>query len=179
MLAAQQAIRLLDIVLLPRVDVRDKGAEGSHFYTAHLVTADNQALENRRGDRLVPDLYVHFYFLVRSRLDDDNPVMQCLHTLINLLPDTGIGGERSAGCGLFELVSPADAVDMGRFKAYQTVLRGGRETAHDGPLKVVRMLAEGALQVETEGIGQIADISPAGNRRYLRYGKAFNIPVAY
>ena len=126
--------------------------------------------------------------------------------MIRLLGDTGLGGERSTGMGLFEavefrdwtcsippasdhapvqlslsLVCPCDPTELDRFLAYQTTIRGGGILPRSGQAmrKRQRMLTEGSLhrdQVE----GMIVDLSPEGTdlaHPILRYGRNLSIPI--
>lgn len=115
---------------------------------------------------------------------------------LDLLPKSGLGGQRSSGCGFFEgieytentfaqagegrnmsvsLSIPAEG-EFTQFKAYHLLTRGGRDAGHNrGTLKTVRTIAEGAI-VENIVKGSIADIKPDKSPvPYLRNGKTMLI----
>lgn len=136
-----------------------------------------------------------YYFYLNESLPADEK--QKLNTVLNLLADEGLGGDRSSGCGQFRKVrlqtcesvsekssgyylsvslsNPAEN-ERDAFEYYQLIIRGGRETNGYGRLKLVNMIAEGAI-VSRPVSGRIVDISPNGNGDYLRYGKTFLIPL--
>lgn len=201
MLSHHRHLELYQEQLLPRVMARVPGAEDSHFYVANICTANNIAKTDADGVPLFPDMYVHYYFLLRCK-DQQSAPAKLLQTILQLLPDTGIGGERSVGCGRFEsieiredfpairhtqtsptyasisLCCPQNSEDLDCFKAYETCFRGGRDTSVDGKLKFVRMIREGGLQAGAQASGSIPNVS-SNQTPYLRYGKAFNLPVYY
>jgi CRISPR type III-A-associated RAMP protein Csm4 len=91
------------------------------------------------------------------------------------------------------LLSPTKE-EINRLKHYQLLTRGGRRVAggEENPeaeqievageqtsniLKRVKMLKEGAI-VGHEVIGAIPDISPNQDRSFLRYGRAFLLPIS-
>src|SRR5690606_1291342 len=46
------------------------------------------------------DIETGYYFYLSERLPDDE--REKLHTVIRILADEGLGGDRTSGCGLFE-----------------------------------------------------------------------------
>ncbi|MEO6758376.1 MAG: hypothetical protein ABIO24_02900, partial [Saprospiraceae bacterium] len=203
-LIARQDIRIYHQRLLPRVDARKPDKTESHFYSANLQIADNSNLCDVDDRPLVPNLQVNFYFLLETT--DEfmvSPTGKALKLAIDLLPDTGIGGERSVGCGQFlavdyvdfpevrsgksgcyatvSLCTPASSSELENFHSYETIVRGGRETAQEGPLQMVRMMAEGAVSIAKPD-GDIVNISPSGvhtHMQYLRLGKPISLPVIF
>lgn len=173
---------------LPKVSVHKPTKEASLYNQTNIQIADN------RGLGLKHHPLVHLYFLLDHQLSEED--FELFQTALSVLEDTGIGGERSVGCGqieeicledfnytiheasnmqcLLSLVNPTRA-DLVKLKYYNVVTRGGRKTAKDGTLKRVRMLSEGGI-VSNDLDGQIPVIDNKG--LYLRYGKAFSIPVS-
>ncbi|MDI9858941.1 type III-A CRISPR-associated RAMP protein Csm4 [Flectobacillus roseus] len=148
-------------------------------------------------------LSVHFYFLLKH----DLPVewKKKLDLVISLLPEFGLGGERSTGCGKFwgvsaeeftinplkpsatflcsaSLISPYNLDELNRINYYSTVIRGGRRLGSDEnagyKLQQIRMIKEGALVKNDLPIGHNPSIKPQGSQdEYLRYGKGFLLPI--
>ncbi len=136
-----------------------------------------------------------YYFYLNETLPEEEKIK--FNTVLKLLIDEGLGGERSSGCGLFKeirignvdslltdsskyylslsLSNPATD-EFNYFEYYKLTTRGGRRLQEGGRLKLVNMIAEGAI-VSNKVSGRIVDISPAKNRRYLRYGKTFLFPL--
>lgn len=203
-LAAWLSLRLYQEQLLPRVDARKPDPTKSHFYSANIQIADNRQLLDEDNVPILGDLYVHFYFLLETTAAfEESRAGKALQLAIQLLPDTGIGGERSIGCGSLEgverfdfphvrpgkssayatvsLCSPISTDELNGFLAYDTLLRGGRPTTQEGELRMVRMIAEGAVS-QTKPDGRIADISPPkvhADTAYLRLGKPVALPVVF
>ncbi len=141
------------------------------------------------------DFEAGYYFYLNEDLPPDEK--EKLKTVLNLLPDEGLGGDRSSGCGLFEkirfhnhksfvddptwpylsasIANPAEN-ENDAFEFYQITTRGGRRTTNNGRLKFVNMISDGAI-VTYPVTGRIVDISPNDNGSYLRYGKIFLIPL--
>ncbi len=184
-------IRIFNSPTLPKVAVHKQREEDSFYYTSNFQIPDNSSF--------VPGLKIGMYFLldVKASFEAD-PIYKKIMSLLALLPDEGLGGERSTGCGRFDglnlltydwllpesnarvaisLVSPSKG-DFGKMKQYRTVLRGGRSDRRiPRPLKVVRMLTEGSI-FESEPEGDIADISPSKKHgKFFRYGKALTLPA--
>lgn len=200
-LSARAYLKLLHQTEWPKVTVHQLDQEGSLFQHGTLQTADNSLLTDDTEKPILPDCSTHFYFL----LDCNATFLQTsthalLKNVLDLLPDTGLGGDRSTGCGLLEaisfdesfalnlqakmlaslsLINPNGTEEAQKLYRYRTQLRGGRRTATDRyPLQFVRMVSEGALlagKIE----GRIPDVSPPNSTLpYLRNGKAFLVPVA-
>jgi CRISPR-associated protein Csm4 len=197
---ARQDIKLLANTQLPKVTVHQTTQDNSLFQHSTVHIADNSHLLDDNDQPLLPDLRIHFYFLLDCAEDfREGPLYRTLLTAIHLLPETGLGGDRSTGCGLFEgvdtddfemnisaknyaslsLVAPDSATELAKTEFYHTVLRGGRATRTEPqPLRMVRMMREGAL-LSPSVKGCLVDIAPTGSTQpFLRNGKAFVVPVA-
>lgn len=142
-------------------------------------------------------LSVHYYFLLDEALPAESKAK--LNFVLSLLPDTGIGGERSTGCGKFwgmethtfalnipeisaygcstSLISPRNHTELKHIRCYDTLKRGGRRLLQGGQLKEVRMIAEGALITASTSVGQLVDISPKNDNSFLRFGKSLTISM--
>ncbi len=177
----------------PRVHARKQDQEDSFYFLTSLTI-------NPSGNRVDNSPDVHFYFLMDLKnSDEEHPGFSILETVLKLLPDTGLGGERTGGCGLFEgieirdfefqdfnsthwatlslaLPDENDPASLSSFLNFKTVIRGGRETSTDGKLNHIRMIAEGALVTETE-TGSIVNISNKPGTNYWRHGKPLCLPV--
>ncbi len=140
----------------------------------------------------------HFFFLLDFQTHNEK-LKNLIYLLIDILPDDGIGGSISTGCGQimgvekaemnfsFQEKSAHQSVSMsllgfekGQMIEYNNLLtgkvivRGGRNTARDGRLQRIKMIAEGAL-VKGEVKGSIISIHP--EKPYLRNGKNFALPI--
>ena len=149
-------------------------------------------------------LSAHYYFLLKHELDSQ--YAQRLELVLDLLPQNGIGGERTSGCGVFDglciedfqikvtvpstqfycnvsPIAPSSKEELDRISYYSTFIRGGRRTGGDNDedsfkLKQIRMIKEGALVNGAETIGQCVSIKPDSlEDEYLRYGKGFLLPI--
>lgn len=176
-------VNLYNLNAIPKVSVHKPDREDSLFYQATVQIADNREAH--------PRLMVHYYFLLNHQLQGEDAAL--LDVALNLLADEGIGGERLVGCGQLEgvevrpfalqlesdyhctvsLVNPTQD-DLPALRFYNMVTRSGRRTAKDGRLKRVKMAAEGAL-VQGPVEGRVVQVH--GKAPYLRYGKAFILPV--
>jgi CRISPR-associated protein Csm4 len=185
----RKSIRMYDIITTPKVHVH-KSIEDKNdrYYTqTNIHIADNEGIAN-----------VHLYFLLNDSLGKE--VQGKLNTLLTLLPHEGIGGDRSAGSGIFEekiesefdfknheladknialsLSIPANDEEFKAFDMFKFTTRGGRQTANDGTLKRIRMIKEGAVLTDTVK-GVIVDISndtkDKNKAQYLRCGKCLTL----
>jgi CRISPR-associated protein Csm4 len=139
-----------------------------------------------------------YYFFLDEKLPDDEK--DKLYTVIRLIADEGLGGDRTAGCGLFEGVrmenisfpkthdgyfftlslSNPSKNEKDAFLFQQIVTRGGKKFDSRTQLKYVNMIAEGAIIYNgpmRNLSGRIVDISPQNNGTFLRYGKFFLYPL--
>lgn len=140
------------------------------------------------------DVDVCYYFLAEyDELDPEGK--EKLETVISLLPDTGLGGQRTTGCGFFEGLDWAESplpdvrdeafyVNLGLLSpdnelqnclAYRVMTRGGRRTEKN-QLKKLLMIREGSVFCR-KPTGRIADLSSEGNSSFLRYGMPLSWPV--
>lgn len=189
-----KAFSFYHIITLPKVSVRDN--EGIYQLTVAEI-ADNH--------ELAPGSNIHYYFLMEETEKFDRAIAGKLQNVIELLPYTGIGAERST-IGNIEsvemienwkieipedkqdkmfsasvsLFSPTEA-DINKMIYYKTIMRGGRRLGIKSDpekkyLKSVRMVCEGAI-LHKDCEGTLADISPADDKTYLRCGKAISLPV--
>ena len=79
---------------LPKVQRHNQDREGNLYYQSQLQV---------RHDRVGREIWKpHFYFLVELGTDLSEGLRAKVMAAIRLLPDTGLGGERSTGLGLFE-----------------------------------------------------------------------------
>ena len=174
-------LKLYHIQTLPQVRVHTDEKINKLYQVERLQIADNSLID--------PKLNVHFYFLLHGELSND------MRTIIHLLQDEGLGGQRSIGFGLFSgveiisgikefdmegdkyinlsLISPhQDDFDYLKLSYYQPIIRGGRNLSTGGTLKQVLMLKEGAT-VNNKIKGNIVDISIDADGTNLRYGRSF------
>ena len=187
-------IRLSRIITLPKVRVRDTPEERGIYQLTVTEIADNTQLKI--------GLTVHLYFLIN---DDNLPkeIIGKFFSVIDMLPYTGIGAERStigkiegvevindwkieldnADTELMSAISLFSPVqnDLTKMKYYKTIIRGGRRLGRKDDdknryLKSVRMISEGAI-LHKDCEGSLADVSPDADKAYLRNGKPLGLPV--
>ena len=173
---------------LPKVSVHKLTKEDNLYNQTNIQIADNRKLD------LESTPAIHLYFLLDQELEEgDYSIFQ---TILSVLEDTGIGGERNVGCGRIEKVDYRDfqydvqdvsdmqcmlslvnptAQDLPNLKWYNVITRGGRKTANHGVLKRVKMLLEGGIAI-TSLDGQIPAIHDNG--LFLRCGKSLSLPVS-
>ena len=178
-------LKLYQMQTLPQVKVHTDEKINNLYQVERLQIADNKLIDK--------NLNIHFFFLFEGELSGD------LITVLHLLKDEGLGGQRSIGFGLFsgiEIISGIKNFDFGG-NAYinlsllsphpdefdelknchcQTILRGGRNLSTGGCLKQVLMLKEGAIISKTLN-GNIVDISINTDGSSLRYGKSFPLLI--
>ncbi len=179
--------KICSIVTYPRVYARRSGATDTFYFLANVVLHE-----------LPTPWQTHFYFLLDADAETrESEPFQLLKTAIALLPDCGIGGERSGGCGhldgvLWEefklempkssgfvtasLALPKDEPDLAKFQYYKTFLRGGRHTALDKQIGLVRMIGEGAY-LSAEAAGRLELLKQGAEVPYYRNGMAYCLPV--
>ena len=138
----------------------------------------------------------HFYFLL-DFVEVPERMKNLLYFLLDLLPDDGIGGAISTGCGKIEAIekmpwdlNPASAStdlavsaslisigtqeELAGVKAQNIIVRGGRTTAENGVLSRIKMAETGAL-IDKNVKGQVKNLH--SEKPYLRYGMAFPLAV--
>ncbi|MEM8528941.1 MAG: hypothetical protein AAGG68_30185 [Bacteroidota bacterium] len=166
--------------------------------STYINRARLQKLAMKADDPIL--IQPHFYFLLDTDWDKESEAYKRLMFILReILPDEGIGGGISTGCGQvlacevedFSLDIPESEHQMtlsltaplanDNIHFGKTILRGGRvlgdrSKAEDAQerLKMVRMLQEGAI-VSADTKGDIPKLHD--NRDYYRYGKAFSIPL--
>lgn len=151
-------------------------------------------------------IQTHYYFLMNDEILDSR-IRHNLDMVLKVFIHHGAGGERSQmghfedykiiedwippindgdyACCL-SILSPLET-DMNNLTFYHTMFRGGRRLGSDeqsadakvnGPthLKSLRVIKEGAI-LKKDAKGDIRDISLSNDKSFLRYGKAFTIPV--
>ena len=187
---------LVKTLTTPKNKARFETQEDTIYYEANVQLSP---LYNEQGKIIAK---THFYFLLNERLDDEN--RKKLFTIINILADEGLGGERSAGKGLFEdvilkefnhldnlgkkfyftlsLINPASNEEFNSFLTYDIIKRGGGSIGIEGNASnermQIRMIKEGAV-LSAPVKGQVVDISPENNfykHKIFRNGMSFLIP---
>ena len=144
-----------------------------------------------------------FYFLLKHTLNEDEPEWKEFLAAVRIMADEGVGGQRSSGRGQFKTVQVID-VDIAEFcnaswhvglspispnndrefhdglYFYELFVRGGGSLGLRGdPDKhrlQARFVKEGALLHQVIQ-GCIVDVSPDPDKRVLRYGMNFSIPL--
>jgi CRISPR-associated protein Csm4 len=178
-------ISFFDKQNIPQVRVHTNETQNNFYQNTNLQIADLRELH--------PELRVHFYCLASG-------INELFKQTLALLEDEGIGGQRSTGCGNIEKVEWMAMPEIFNFKGdtyncslsltapakedlpylensfYQTLFRGGRRIRENHRLKQIVMLKEGCI-TDFQLSGKIKDISPNNHEKYLRYGKAFNLPI--
>lgn len=181
----QSAFKLYAKADAPKVKVRSENEERNFYHQTDLMLSGNECWQ------------VHWYFLLQSNLNDEE--MSVVKKVFHDMTLSGIGGERSTGCGYIQSVEmrdfsfdpiiknnvvqyaalsltiPANTEETGKLLLYQTKKRGGMFVGANQRLKIVPAVLEGAIQLE-KIMGKIIDISSHG-RQSLRYGKNFVIPI--
>ena len=167
---------------LPRVKIHSTTREDTLYQQTNITLCGSS------------DVSISYYFLADCN-DVDPEAKNKLETVISLLADTGLGGQRTSGCGFFEdiewSVNPLPKItddvfyvnlglllpgeDLRNCLAYRVMTRGGRKT-EEGQLKKILMIREGALSTKTPR-GNIADLSAGGKGKFLRYGMPVCWPV--
>ena len=145
----------------------------------------------------------HFFVLLRcSAALEESLDFSKIKILFEWLKDSGIGGERSVGCGqleaiewtdfqlnvekkgaavsLLSLCQPADSIELSHFSFFRTLNRGGRTTGFSKELVLgrVKMIAEGAVLIDGgEPKGRLMVLEKAPTHPIYRVGKAFLTPL--
>jgi len=137
-----KSVNFFQKVSLPKVAVHKPGQEDSLYFQTNIQIAVNEPTK----DFGTP--YPHFYFLLRHSNDEAYAKLQ---TVLQVIADDGIGGERSVGCGRLDgiefIENPSDfkklaaieseyqvslslinpkPEEFSSLKAYKLVTRGGR-----------------------------------------------------
>jgi len=141
----------------------------------------------------------HYYFLLKFATD--NTRLQALvNFLIDNLQEEGLGGAISTGCGKIESLEKIDwqfnipepstthwvsaslvalseeqpPSSLEDVVASNIIVRGGRKIGKDDTLKRIKLLKAGAL-IKRQDVGEVATLRKSPP--YLRYGKAFALPI--
>jgi CRISPR-associated protein Csm4 len=170
---------------LPKVAVHNDTKENSFYHQSNIQIGN------------LGETQVHFYFLLSKDASLKSEIATQIDALLNMLPHVGIGGERTAGCGLFEdidkkgfsiandhqcfitvsLTNPRDKDEFKHFMQRNIVPRGGRQTGNDGLLNKVNMITEGSVVKIINIEGRILNISTSPHP-YLRNGISFTLPYS-
>ena len=189
LLSAQLSI--CSTVTLPKVEVRNNEPDSRIYQLSVTEIADNT--------KFIPELRVHYYFLLEAAQDIAPALKQKLDLSIALLQYNGVGAERST-IGHFEDITtiPGWNINIGQPHSSlccsiglvnpletqtawlgKSIVRGGRRLGSEGRrwLHSVRMLMEGAIISSTEK-GRLVSVSPEESAGpFLRNGIAFTLPV--
>lgn len=149
------------------------------------------------------DCRVHYYLLVK--LPEEERLAAFFRTVMQLLIDQGIGGERRVGCGQLKeldwrtdmnnlaaeptapqmslaLFNPESIAELNECLSYETTIRGGRRITVAGENEVyldrVRMILEGAVSQKALE-GRVVNINPYNETPHLFYrlGRHFSISL--
>jgi CRISPR type III-A-associated RAMP protein Csm4 len=178
--------RPISISVLPKVSIHTEEKTERLFFQASISLGNIEKI----------DLHTHFYFLVR----DQTPSV-ITDSLLELMATNGIGGELNVGCGKADTISrqtvnfgmdfstwqvsaslifPSNIEEIQNISYYQTIIRGGRRLGRDGWLNEIRGFTEGCLIKASNlvTIGHTPNLSPTPQKKYLRYGRGFLLPIS-
>ena len=141
------SISIFEEKTAPKIADHNRRRENNIFFQTDLCFAAN-FLKDNDGKPLF-QIMPHFYFLIEHRADSQ--VKNLVETLIEILPDEGIGGGISTGCGKIDsseiipfdwqfsegeksskynvsasLISPVSKADLTALVGYKVMTRGGR-----------------------------------------------------
>lgn len=198
-----EKLQIFSKISLPKVKVSTQNPNNRLYNQTNISIADNKPLKIDKKE-ILPN--VHFYFLVKEKNNNyETKHYKKLKLILEILADTGIGGERSVGCGKLEgieikensfaieevnqngfgtlsLTIPKDK-EFETIEYYDLITRGGRATGNKisdtqiERLKRIKMLKEGAV-LKTEIIGKTESIKPKKNENpFLRNGLCFSLPL--
>jgi len=178
--------RLYDSVTSQKVRVHTDTVEDNLFLQTNIQVNDPGYPEISTG--------FWFYLDTPSSESKSNSVIM---SLIRILADRGIGGQRSTGTGKIYKVSKHDSMDLkiipgepvltlgllspdesetDNLLYYSLLTRGGRYSAAGQRLRLLNILEEGAILIgPTEG--NIINLKPENTTPSLRYGKPLNISI--
>lgn len=144
----------------------------------------------------------NFYFLVEDdKLREEE--RKLFNFAIDLIRFEGLGGKRNVGYGWIDQIDknpsspfkwepgveasksittglfiPQCLEEFNKLQAYELIQRGGRKIDSTTTLKVVNMVAEGALlEGADQPVGRLVDISPEENNKYRRLGSCITLPL--
>jgi CRISPR type III-A-associated RAMP protein Csm4 len=201
----------IELLTIPKVAIHKISKENSIYFQNNLVTPRYQALEKSAAQNFSDDAEMeenllfktHFFVLLKcSTVFEESLDFLKIKLLLEWLKDSGVGGERSVGCGrleniewanfevnvssqghaasLLSLCQPADATELSLFSFFKTLTRGGRTTgfSRDLILGRVKMIAEGAILTDGgEPMGRLIELEKSPNHSIFRVGKAFIVPL--
>ncbi len=181
------------VLTLPKVRVHTTDSSGGYFHQTSVQLLQHRADSEGRFAK------THYYLLLEHQLTGD--LAELFQGILDVLPDQGIGGERTVGCGRllgvkreeFSWELPTDtahnvalsllnprSTETNAIHIYKTITRGGRRVAGFGAetyLNRVRMLQEGAL-VDKGVKGRLVAIGPdEAPDRFIRAGRHFAAPL--
>lgn len=139
-------IEIFDKASLPKVATHKPGQEDSLYFQTNIQIAANKELEDF-GTPLI-----HFYFLLRHT---DDKAYTKLQTVLQVIADEGIGGERSVGCGQLEgvkFVPPEKLKDINRLAQMDSEYQVSLSLINPGPeefskLKAYKLMTRGGRRI--------------------------------
>jgi CRISPR-associated protein Csm4 len=181
------SLSIYDVITEPKVKVHTQKHENRLYQQTSIQLECNPIFTDITE--------VHFYFLIEGF--DKFPSFD---SVLRVLGDTGIGGERSTGCGQFSfdkeqefklnidntkqwsnvaLLYPKSEEDFKTIKYYQFITRGGRHTGVNNEyLKRVRMISEGAICKKRDIICDSPNVAMEGATvPSYRYGQGLLLPL--
>lgn len=145
-----EAIAINKVQTAPKIADHLRRPENNIFFQTDLCFAAN-FFKNAKGHPQF-EILPHFYFFLEHA--PDSTIKKLVETLIEILPDEGIGGAISTGCGQLEsheivdldftfdnaqssdkyvvsasLISPKSADELSQILRYKVMTRGGRRLA--------------------------------------------------
>ena len=195
-------LKIYSVGTTPKVRVRSDKITENLYNQANLMIADNSFIipkekEEEKNDKF--QFTINFYFLYKF-FEASKKNQTLFKLFLNLIPEIGIGGQRSTGCGFVDniknvpelkysisntsqflslsLFIPKNEAEFKEMSAYSFITRGGRNTGSDDlKQKRVRMLTEGSIS-KSELNGKVKNISPKNSEKtYKRNGKGFFIEL--
>ncbi len=180
---------------IQKVKIRKDSKDGNLYTQTDLVMMGRMGSNEKERKEEEPVL-VHWYFLWENA-GLNHEEKEKAKKLINTMAESGIGGERSTGCGHIEEVRYDQnfSIDMEaksdffaslsltipketeteHLLAYQVLQRGGMYYGAEKRIKMVNALEEGAV-LNKEINGQIVDLS-IPEKKHWRCGMSFAIPL--
>jgi CRISPR-associated protein Csm4 len=204
-------LEFIEMLTIPKVAVHKISKENSIYFQNNLITPRYKIFKHSAAQNLIEDAEIeenllfktHFFVLLSCTKEfEESPDFLKIKLLLEWLKDSGVGGERSVGCGrleniewadfqlnvtnqgrakaLLSLCQPADVTELSLFSFFKTLTRGGRTTRFSMNLILgrVKMIAEGAILTGGgEPKGRLIELEKAPNHSILRVGKAFIVPL--
>lgn len=177
--------KIYSIKSRPKVRVHTDEDEGNFYYQSNVELIRCK------------DFQVNYYCFLDHSLNESE--LKLFDLILDNLKYSGIGGERSTGCGAIDninisnlditekndtyklnlsLLSPKDE-EIKNCLFYKTILRGGKSFSSEEKAKFTEMLQEGAI-IDSNIKGKILDLGNPENP-YLKVGKplVINLPNKY